>query len=72
MYAALPIMLNTCGNTTNARPVPEVTSSLNGIPLDTVINPKMENIPMELNTSKPEFENATIIALSTSLDPSGR
>ena len=55
-YAAGPIVLNTCGNTTNASPVPDVTSSLNGIPLVTVMNPKMEKIPIELNTSKPEFE----------------
>ena len=72
IYATSPIMLNTCGKTTNARPVPSVTSSLNGIPELRAINPKMENIPIELNTSKPEFENATIIALSTNLDPSGR
>ena len=37
-------MLNTCGKTTNASPVPSVTSSLNGIPELNVINPKMENI----------------------------
>ena len=72
MYAANPIVLNTCGKTTNARPVPEVTRSLNGIPLVNVINPKIENIPIELNTSNPEFEKATIIALSTNFEPSGK
>ena len=61
MYATSPIVLNTCGKTTNARPVPSVTSSLNGIPVVNAINPKMENVPIELNTSNPEFENATII-----------
>ena len=64
--------MNTCGKTTNASPVPDVTSSLNGIPLVNVINPKMEKIPIELNTSNPEFENATITALSTNFEPSGR
>ena len=72
ILAAGPMVLNTCGKTTNARPVPDVTSSLKGIPLVKVMNPKMENIPMELNTSKPEFENATITALSTNFEPSGR
>jgi hypothetical protein len=72
MYAAPPIILNTCGKTTNARPVPSVTSSLNGIPVDNVINPKIEKIPIELNTSNPEFENATITALSANFEPSGR
>ena len=72
IYATPPIVLNTCGKTTNARPVPSVTSSLNGIPEDNVMNPKIENIPIELNTSKPEFENATMTALSTSFEPSGK
>ena len=72
IYATSPIVLNTCGNTTNASPVPSVTSSLKGIPEVNVINPKMEKIPIELNTSNPEFENATNTALSTSLEPSGR
>ncbi len=72
MYATGPIVLKTCGKTTNASPVPSVTSSLNGTPVDNAINPRIEKIPIELNTSNPEFENATITALLTNLDPSGR
>ena len=67
-----PITLNTFGKTTNAKPVPSVTNSLNGIPLVKVINPKIENIPIALNTSNPELENATIKALSVNLESSGR
>ena len=66
------IILNACGNTTNASPVPSVTNSLNAIPLLIDINPKIEKIPIELKTSNPEFENATTSALSTSLEPFGR
>ena len=40
--------------------------------LDPQTADKIENIPMELNTSNPEFENATIKALSTSFEPFGR
>ena len=67
-----PITLNTFGKTTNAKPVPSVTNSLNGIPLVKVMNPKIEKIPIALNTSNPELENATIKALSVNLESSGR
>ena len=67
-----PIILNTFGKTTNAKPVPSVTNSLNGIPLDNAINPRIEKIPIELNISNPELENATIKALFVNLEPSGR
>ena len=72
MYAASPIWLNTCGKTTNASPVPSVTKSLNGIPVVKVMNPRMENTPNALNTSKPELVNATSRALSANANPSGR
>ena len=67
-----PMILKTFGKTTNAKPVPSVTNSLNGMPLDRVMNPRMENIPIELNISNPELENATIKALLVNLEPSGR
>ena len=67
-----PITLNTFGKTTNAKPVPSVTNSLNGIPLVKAINPKIEKIPIALKTSNPELENATIKALSVNLESSGR
>ena len=66
------IRLNTFGNTTNAKPVPSVTNSLNGIPLVKVMNPKIEKIPIALKISKPELENATINALLVNLEVSGR
>ena len=67
-----PMILNTFGKTTKANPVPSVTNLLNGMPLDKVMNPRMENMPIELKTSKPELENATINALLVNLEPSGR
>ena len=42
------------------------------MPVLNAINPRIENIPIELKTSNPEFEKATIKALSVNLEPSGR
>ena len=66
------IRLNTFGKTTNAKPVPSVTNSLNGIPLVKAMNPNIENIPTALNISNPELENATTNALLVNLEVSGR
>lgn len=66
------ITLNTFGKTTNAKPVPSVTNSLNGMPLVKVMNPRMEKMPIALNISNPELEKATINALLVNLELSGR
>lgn len=72
IYAYEPITLKTCGNAIKAKPVPSTISLSIGIPDENVIKPKIENTPIALKTSKPEFESNTIKEFLVKLEPFGR
>ena len=47
------------GKATNARPRPELTTSVTATPEACAMKPSAENTPMPARTSKPELENPT-------------
>ena len=67
-----PISLKIDGNATKMSPVPSVTKYLKGTSWTKDIYPKMENTPIAVKNSNPQFAIVTTIPFLTRLVPFGR
>ena len=72
IFPQVPIILNTCGNTTKARDIPFDTTSSTGTPSLNAIKPKIEKTPIAHKNSNPQFAKLVIKALLLISDFFGR